>query len=721
MKKLLYILSFAALAFVGCSEDLILDEDGNLGDLNPNPGGTPGDNPYWDWADRFPGPISKDLTREENVVVDIKSAPTSYSFDSTSNILHSTDLYVPQNEYVTINVPEGVTNLNYAIGIHVNTLAPEQVKYRYENVSSNGKLNPGENKIMSWFGGILYVYFDKSDVMPAPVSLTIDKAVALNSFKYREENWEEWRNEHLSQMGYDTIVTGSDTSYVAKQGIPWTELKSDKVILTIKVNDLIHVQKQGIEENLDLLMSEYEKFIDTYYEVYNIDASNFPPLRVTSDLQIPNPNQTPSKPGNGQGGIWYTSTYPITYIRGLDDTKVVDETRLLDYDLLSLQTSPKFGKGWNGFSDCFNAMFARRWNRVGQLKTPSNRMSQYYYTHKQGRWPHKVINFLNTINDQNNKEITDNRFWIKRGDDAKLAMFMQLINEGGWGLLPYLHSQSDTYLHDTVSIQNKNDYFAMAASEYLDRDLTPFFETWRFYVSTEAQHYMKNFTTNQDSFWLHFDPLMIPTFEKREANHSFRPMPEPGVLVRHDKTGWSISAVKINPVTGARAAEPAVKVAKMIDQNLNMYYDSSLLNFSTKAGKDYGKCNPPSIRMPYVAFGTIELTIDCKQNYDINTVIWKNGNNFRNAQQMVDVSVWNETTSKWQKVNPRIIPMLAATNQPDQLFYLGETYNTSKMKISVKPIPQNTTGNKPTGWSIIKAAEIDFAYMSQNNIVSNTL
>lgn len=103
----------------------------------------------------------------------------------------SSGLYVPPAEQVIVEVPAGVGNLNYQIGIADATL-PSGVKYeRYEKVSKSGALVPGENRISSNFGGPLYFYFDGAPTT-SEVTLKVTGAVKSADYIMGETDKTEW-------------------------------------------------------------------------------------------------------------------------------------------------------------------------------------------------------------------------------------------------------------------------------------------------------------------------------------------------------------------------------------------------------------------------------------------------------------------------------------------------------------------------------------------------
>lgn len=117
MKKSLIILLAAVIgagAF-SCSKDLT--EEAPLIDMGGSDQGGSSGNPYWDWADKFPGIVSSGIERVFGVQVPVKGGYEPLAFAPDSAVLQRTGLYVASGDQVEIVVPEGTDDLQYQIGI----------------------------------------------------------------------------------------------------------------------------------------------------------------------------------------------------------------------------------------------------------------------------------------------------------------------------------------------------------------------------------------------------------------------------------------------------------------------------------------------------------------------------------------------------------------------------------------------------------------------------
>ena len=84
MKKILIVLLPAVIAIcaLSCSKDLTAESP--LIDMGGSDEGGSSGNPYWDWADKFPGIVSPNIERAFGVQVTVKGGyePIAYAPDS---------------------------------------------------------------------------------------------------------------------------------------------------------------------------------------------------------------------------------------------------------------------------------------------------------------------------------------------------------------------------------------------------------------------------------------------------------------------------------------------------------------------------------------------------------------------------------------------------------------------------------------------------------------
>ena len=92
MKKFLIILLSAVIAIgaFSCSKDLT--EETPLIDMGGSDEGSSAGNPYWDWADKFPGIVSASIERAFDVQVPVKGGYETLALAPASAVLQPAGL-----------------------------------------------------------------------------------------------------------------------------------------------------------------------------------------------------------------------------------------------------------------------------------------------------------------------------------------------------------------------------------------------------------------------------------------------------------------------------------------------------------------------------------------------------------------------------------------------------------------------------------------------------
>ena len=231
MKKSLIILLAAVIgagAF-SCSKDLT--EEAPLIDMGGSDQGGSSGNPYWDWADKFPGIVSSGIERVFGVQVPVKGGYEPLAFAPDSAVLQRTGLYVASGDQVEIVVPEGTDDLQYQIGIG-HQLLSGQLRQRYGNVVTRGSLHSGTNVVSSYFGGFLYFCYPADKVPAGDITVTVGNAVPSDDYVQGETRFGDWINTMLERAA---LLAAPSEDPDSMAFLNWTELVSDKVILTAGV------------------------------------------------------------------------------------------------------------------------------------------------------------------------------------------------------------------------------------------------------------------------------------------------------------------------------------------------------------------------------------------------------------------------------------------------------------------------------------------------------
>ena len=382
MKKFLIVLLPAVIAIcaLSCSKDLTAEPP--LIDMGGSDEGGSSGNPYWDWADKFPGIVSANIERVFDYPVTVKGGYEPIAFAPDSAVLQSTGLYVASGDLVEIDVPQGTTDLQYQIGIG-HKLLSGQLRQRYENVVSRGILHPGTNSVSSYFGGFLYFCYPADKVPAGDITVTVGNAVPSYNYVKDETDRREWINtmtEHAALLA----APSEDADSMAF--LNWTELVSDKVILTAGVAEMSAMtDPNGV-------LDYYGKIVDAYYRFGGYDPTNQPPMRVYSDIQLPDAGQTALFPA---AGVQQYGGYPVGFLRGQSATSPVDETKLINKTLLQAQTDGSVN--WFNVFFGFGEAVKSPWQESDKLLQPSLNIGYYHYARTLDLWPGQVINFADHV------------------------------------------------------------------------------------------------------------------------------------------------------------------------------------------------------------------------------------------------------------------------------------------------------------------------------------
>lgn len=518
MKKFIIGLTYIALitGFISCGEDP-LTEDPFISQ-NPDPGG--GDdgsgNPYWEWADAFPGPLSLSATREGGVVVKVKGGYDPIAYSPETPVLQSTGLYAGSDEQVSIEVPEGAVNLKAQIGIGQPLLdiSIQTAQRRFRDVTTKFNLESGrENLISSPFGGFLYFYYEPADVpTEGEIDVTVSNVVKSYDFIAGETDVRDFASE--SQRRAELLLNAATTD--DQLNFPyWQELRSDEVILTFGAKEMKYLT------NAERLLEVYGNMRDAYLEFGGWPTDDKqPPMRLVSDIQLPNPNQqTLSQDEKRYGG------YPMGVVRSTEMRKdewrfekdAVNETGQLEFKgNRNIWIPYSFGMtvlgdwataSWMKFpllwtaniyyaNTKLNSWLPAYYNLQYDRQLAANRFSRYKSLH------HYSMVLKNCYS--NNPNATDaynkNKDFTRDIERIFTSMFIQLATEYGWKLYAYVNQRALELEFENEYDQDCYDFFAMAACEYTGKNLIPFFRWWNYPLTQYAQDFMKQFDPLEGSF-----------------------------------------------------------------------------------------------------------------------------------------------------------------------------------------------------------------------------
>lgn len=743
--NILIITSFFVTAF-SCAEKTLVEEPfietgGEAGDGGEG-------NPYWDWADRYPGVVSSQIERVENVTVTVKGGYKPFSFAPDSAALQSTGLYAAGGDHITVEVPEGVSDLHCQIGIGY-PLVDGQLRRRYYDVVRRYTLHAGRNEVMSHFGGFLYFYYPAGKVAPGDIEVVVSGAVQSDDFVLGQTSKVEWmeRIQARSELVKNPSEDESEMAFLR-----WVELRSDKFVLTAGVKEMSAIKDP------EKLLENYGKVVDSYYAFAGLDTAGQMPMRVITDIQLPDAEQTVSM---SSPKVERYGRYPIAFRRGLTDTAVEWEEKLLNhYYVLGIgdpNDGTSFLKPLLGFCDAVSPA----WYDSDLMKWPVGKMSQRYLIAREGNIINSdEVDYPGAIQ-KLNKEYSrtgDARFMYQSCDEMdRTVMYMQLAQEYGWEMFPYINKRCRelgfSYEKDPVILdQAANDFFVMSMSEYAGKNLYPFFKQWHFPCSAPAIKYMANFDDfkEEEMFWKSYDAGKSPDFIARAPELGFSDKRPSGKLSfsmpgTDDLANWFLFAALYN-------VDKSTPETPYWSRQVNSLYNTDWLRafdgIITKGIQILGHCQnktndtyanipqcylsfagpealsdlgdgivtyplskkPANNVSPYVFRVYIpedtDLTIYRDEPLTFNTLMLVNSNQYYMTSYFYDIEYWDMEEEKWKPTSPN--EHLLLYTHVYEAYYFDETYTTTRIRYKMQPITPGTSG-----YSICEYNEMNFALVEE--------
>ena len=666
-------------------------------------------NPYWDWVDKYPGGISSLLERVDDVEVPVKGgyAPISYVPDTT--VLQSTGLYAAPGEYITIEVPAGTQGLQWQIGLGYELL-PGQLQVRYKNIVRRGLLHSGRNRVMNHFGGFIYLGY-KPDMVPAgDITVSISGAVPSYDFILGETKPLDWlETMQLRSQLYRNPIENEDSMAF----LPWVELRSDKIILTCGVKELEYCP------NPEDLLNAFEPLVDSYYAFNGLDNTNQMPMRIYTDIQMPDAEQTPLFAAMN---VLRYGRYPMVRRRREEMDQWGREKDMLYIPYIRGERDAN-GVAWMEYLLTFADATLNPWqgepasDKYMKIYWPALKMSQYFYVARINSVHGDPTNFTSWV-DKVNTPITDyykaclsnTQMYLNINELGRTAPLMQLALEYGWGLFPYLSERSNElgfqYIQDPyLGSQGAYDFFAMTCCEYADRNLLPFFQLWYFPLTQVAMDYMKKFQplSDEEIFWTSFDTDRQPEFDLKVPNKSFE---RPSWNLHFEeadpdlKQNWALSGRKYNgsvyPDPILDAAVPSNSVAS---PDWKKAWDDNPSTSSIWMGNCYNNANISTTHITDYVMSFVGPDPSYRDTEDedvystdslvFNTLMFYNDHLFYPTNYIYDIQYEDCETGEWKSTKPDIFRLYHS--EAMDYYFFEETYAAKHIRFKLRPISPGTS------------------------------
>ena len=296
-----YIFLIASLS-IACEDDM-LEEDSFIMKKTGRKEKRAEVNPFWDWTN-FPGPVSDKLPRlgkdtvhffvrgdyEKDLWIHRDSGDT---LDPPSPWF-GPGLYGGIMEPIHVEVPEGVTNLRCLVGSHPHKLGigynERNPKRRWADIQDTIFLKPGKNTFSSYFGGMIYFYWqDKTEPVKPGVDVIISGGcIRSNNFVLGKTDYESWiqsvRARHIiDTIGVDDAGNLMVSKRVSDSVLNWVDMVGEYVIVTCPYSDFEDCENPAA--SLQAIDNWMRGVFDLYgYPTVQKDGKLFPQRRIASDI-----------------------------------------------------------------------------------------------------------------------------------------------------------------------------------------------------------------------------------------------------------------------------------------------------------------------------------------------------------------------------------------------------------------------------------------------------
>ena len=202
----------------------------------------------------FPGSVPKSAPRLNSSRINVQTSIPDW---------HSTGLYAPPGEVITVLVSPEAANKGLGIRIGAHTDRNWRLKSwtRFPEISREFPLAATTNKVASAFGGLIYITVPRRSRLGETI-VEISGAVAAPYFIAGQTDLKGWQNS------------------IRHNPAPWAELASDRVILTLPSATIRTL------DDPEALMQVWDKVLDLDAELSGRPMRRERPERVVTDEQI---------------------------------------------------------------------------------------------------------------------------------------------------------------------------------------------------------------------------------------------------------------------------------------------------------------------------------------------------------------------------------------------------------------------------------------------------
>lgn len=366
---------------------------------------------------------------------------------------HSTGLYVPAGERVSVCVAHNQTNqhLKIQVGAHDDNLFRQDYFTREPyNLTSTFEITKDTTEVYFRYGGILYLNVPDTSLLKN-ITLTVRGAVKYPYYKLGVTQPLEWKN---------TI-----RNYEA----PWAELATDKIILTVPAYRIRNL------EDPEKIMRLWDEIMDADAKLAAIPAARPHPERLIIDKQV-------------AGSYMFTNSEKIV---GPDDdgcAHMLDETFLRANGL------------WGHFHELGHRHQFWGIDFKGLGEVTENLYSIYVFDKVLGKgiYQHEEIASKEAVINKIKKYMAEGADFQKWCSDPFLAlcMYIEIIEGFGWPAIETVYKEYRALPKEKypATEEEKRDYWFKTLCTVTQKDLSVFFDKWGVPVTEKTKKEVSAFT-----------------------------------------------------------------------------------------------------------------------------------------------------------------------------------------------------------------------------------
>ncbi|WP_157309550.1 M60 family metallopeptidase [Chitinophaga tropicalis] len=396
----------------------------------------------------FPGGVSPAAPRVTRTIeIPVKTgAQGLLEPRSPYHALHSTGLYVPAGEKVTVSIADDYVdkNLKIRIGVHDdNLLHMDRFVREPYDLTSSFDITKDTTVVYSPYGGILYLSVPDTSHLKV-VTLKIGGAVKYPYFKSGITNVNDWRDS------------------IRNFGAPWAELATDKVILTVPAERIRTL------EDPEKLMRFWDEVLDADAALANIPSSRTHPERIIIDKQV-------------AFGYMFTSYQKIV---APDDLSCI---YMLDEEYMRLHGS------WGHFHELGHRhqFWGIDFQELGEVTTNLYTMYVFDKVLGKGIYNHEDIPGKEAVINKIKKYMAEGADFKKWSEDPFLAlcMYIEIIEGFGWQAIEKVHRVYRALPKERYpsTEEERRDYWFKMICNATQKNLSVFFDKWAVPVSDKAR------------------------------------------------------------------------------------------------------------------------------------------------------------------------------------------------------------------------------------------